>query len=69
MIPDTQGHWALLIMTVLSSCLGRTVPWLGAWSDGYGFVFLFFVFPKWFLFLSFFLVFIKSFIITSRTLQ
>lgn len=26
-------------------------------------------FPKWFLFLSFFLVFIKSFIVTLRTLQ
>lgn len=64
-MPDTQGHWALSIMAVLSSCLGIRLPWLGAWSDGYGFFFS----PKWFFFLSFFLVFIKSFIVTSRTLQ
>lgn len=44
-MPDTQGHWALLIMAVLSSCLGRRVPWLGAWSDGYVVLFCF-VFPQ-----------------------
>lgn len=65
MMPDTQGHWALLIMAVLSSCLRRRVPWLGAWGDGYGLGFFFF-FPKWFLFLSFFLIFYYKFYSHSK---
>lgn len=53
MMPDTQGHWALLIMAVLSSCLRRRVPWLGAWGDGYGLGFFFFFLNGSFFFPSF----------------